>query len=90
MTYFSSVSTEIMQRTASCDQGSEPERPEPHNFVGARAGAGAILFFLQKPEHFKKIGMEPELESELAKISAAPSSMIFKNEFFLLSCRLKS
>jgi len=33
---------------------SEPERPEPHDL------AGAILFFLQEPEHLK-IGMEPEL-----------------------------
>jgi len=37
----------------------ELERPEPHDLVGA--GAGAILFFLQKPEHFKKIVMELEL-----------------------------
>jgi len=42
----------------------EPERPEPHDLVGA------ILFFLQEPErdpeHFKKLELDPELESELA------------------------
>jgi len=31
----------------------EPERPEKHDLVGA--GAGVILFFLQEPEHFKKL-----------------------------------
>jgi len=40
------------------------ECPEPHDL------AGAILFFIQEPEreleHFKKIGMRPELKSELA------------------------
>jgi len=29
----------------------ESERTEPHDLAGA--GAGAILFFLQEPEHFK-------------------------------------
>jgi len=29
----------------------EPERPEPHDLPGA----GAILLFLQEPEHFKKL-----------------------------------
>jgi len=43
--------------------------PEPHDLAGT--GAETILFFLQEPEHFKKIGMEPEMESELAQISAA-------------------
>jgi len=30
-------------------RAGEPDRPEPHDL------AGAILFFLQEPEHFKKL-----------------------------------
>jgi len=30
-------------------RAGEPERPEPHDL------AGAILFFLQEPEHFQKL-----------------------------------
>jgi len=30
----------------------ESERPEPHDLARVVAGAGAILFFLQEPEHF--------------------------------------
>jgi len=33
--------------------GPETVRPEPHDLVGA--GVRAILFFLQEPEHFKKL-----------------------------------
>jgi len=43
-------------------------KPEPHDLAGS--GVGAILFFLQElewePEHFNKIRIDPELESELA------------------------
>jgi len=38
-------------------RAKEPERPDPHDLVGAGTRAGAILFFLQQPEleleHFK-------------------------------------
>jgi len=33
----------------------ESERPEPHDLVGVGSGAEALLFFLQKPKHFKKL-----------------------------------
>jgi len=34
-----------------CSKVGEPKRPELHDLVGA----GTILFFLQEPEHFKKL-----------------------------------
>jgi len=37
--------------TSAGEPESEPERPEPHDLIGA----GIILFFLQEPEHFKKL-----------------------------------
>jgi len=40
----------------------ELERPESHDLVGA----GAILFFLQEPEHFKKLERSRSWSLELA------------------------
>jgi len=43
--YFKLLTNSVITRAG------EPERPEPHDLVGA----GAILFFLQESEHFIKL-----------------------------------
>jgi len=41
--------------TMAGEPESEREHPEPHDLFGAEAGAGAIFFFFQELEHFKKL-----------------------------------
>jgi len=53
----------------------ESERPEPHDLVGAGAEAGAILFFLQEPEHFKKL----EWSRRWHKLVRLQAPTVFKN-----------
>jgi len=50
---------------------SEPERPEQHDL----AGAGAFLFFLQEPEHFRKL----EWSRSWHKLLRLQAPAVFKN-----------
>jgi len=50
-------------------RAGEPERPEPHDL------AGAILFFLQEPGHFKKL----EWSRNWHKLVLLQAPVVFKS-----------
>jgi len=61
----------------------ESERSEPHDLVGARAGAGAILFFLQEPErepdYFKKLEWSRSWSRSWHESVRLQAPAVFKN-----------
>jgi len=60
-------------------RAGEPERLEPHDLVGAGAGAGAILFFLQEPEHFKNLEWSRSWSRSWHKLVRLQAPAVFKN-----------
>jgi len=62
-------------------RAGDPERPKPQDLVGA--GAGAILFFLQKPEwepeHFKKLEGSRSWSRSWHTLVRLQSPTVFKN-----------
>jgi len=61
--------------TRAGEPESELERPEPHDL----AGAGAISFFLQEPEHFKKLEWSRSWSRSWHKLMRLQAPAIFKN-----------
>jgi len=55
----------------------ESERPETHDLVAD--GAGNILFFLQEPEHFKKLEWSRNWNRSWHKLVRFQAQAVFKN-----------
>jgi len=64
-----------LQLSRAGEPKSEPERQELHDL----AGAGAILFFLQEPEHLKKLEWSRSWSRSWRKLVRLHAPAVFKN-----------